>query len=113
MHSGCGGLPAVAQPNAVTPDWVEGAVEHAGPAPGPDDLVMVSFWTDRHHRYFEVVDHGQGPPPGADPGYRGRGMLLIQQMVASVSIDPGPRVPGYSRAIPTWLRSPGRVITQL
>jgi hypothetical protein len=45
---------------------------------------MVSFWTDRHHRYLEVVDHGQWPSPGADPGYRGRGMLLMQRMVAGI-----------------------------
>jgi hypothetical protein len=84
VHSGWAGLP-VAQPNALIPDWVEGAVEHADPAPGPDDLVMVSFWTDRHHHlYLEVVDHGQWPPPGADPGYRGRGMLLKQRMVAGI-----------------------------
>ena len=27
--------------------------------PGPEYLVMGTFWTDRHHVYLEVVDHGQ------------------------------------------------------
>jgi anti-sigma regulatory factor (Ser/Thr protein kinase) len=50
------------------------AIEHAYPAADPADLVMMSFWTDPHHLYVEVADHGRWRPPDTDtnPGYRGR-----------------------------------------
>jgi serine/threonine-protein kinase RsbW len=66
------------------------AIEHAYAAPGPGDLVTVSFGTDPHHLYLEVADHGQWRRPNADPGHRGRGTLIMQQVVESVSIRKDP-----------------------
>lgn len=63
------------------------AVEHAYTTPGPDDVVTVSFWTEVHHLYLEVADHGRWRAADPDPGFRGRGILIMRQMVGSVSID--------------------------
>ncbi len=61
------------------------AIEHAYVAPGPDDLVKVSFWTEPHHLNFEVADHGRWRVADAHPGHRGRGILIMRKMVGSVS----------------------------
>jgi hypothetical protein len=53
-------------------------------------VVTVSFWTDPHHLYVEVADHGRWREPDADPGYRARGILIMQQVVGSVSIQKSP-----------------------
>ena len=66
------------------------AIEHAYTAADPADLVTVSFWTELHHLYFEVADHGRWRQPDAEPGHRGRGILIMQQVVGSVSIHKGP-----------------------
>jgi serine/threonine-protein kinase RsbW len=66
------------------------AIEHAYAAPGPDDMVTVSFWTEPHHLCLEVADHGRWRAQAADPGHRGRGILIMQQVVGSVSIDEDP-----------------------
>ncbi len=66
------------------------AVEHAYAVPDPADLVTVSFWTDPHHLYVEVADHGRWREPDADPGYRARGIPIMRQVVGSVSIQKNP-----------------------
>jgi len=66
------------------------AIEHAYTTPGPGDLVTVSFGTDPHHLYFEVADRGRWRRPNVDPGHRGRGILIMQQVVGSVSIRNDP-----------------------
>jgi serine/threonine-protein kinase RsbW len=63
------------------------AIEHAYDAAGPSDLVKVSFWTDPHHLYFEVVDHGRWKEAVTNGGHRGRGIMIMQQMAGAVSID--------------------------
>ena len=71
-------------------------------------LVPDQTASDRQGRYPSV----RWPPLGADPGYRGREMSLVQQVVASLFIDPGPDGPRIQPRHPTtWLRSRGRVIT--
>jgi anti-sigma regulatory factor (Ser/Thr protein kinase) len=42
-------------------------IEHAYTAADPANLVTMSFWTDPHHLYFEVADHGRWRQPGTDP----------------------------------------------
>ena len=69
---------------------VSNAIEHAYVAPGPGDLVTVSLWTGPRHLYVEVADHGRWRWPDADPGHRGRGILIMQQVVGSVSIHKDP-----------------------
>ncbi|HEY0811737.1 MAG TPA: ATP-binding protein [Pseudonocardia sp.] len=66
---------------------VSNAIEHAYDPPGPDDLVEVTFWTDPNHFYVEVADHGHWKEATTNGGHRGRGILIMQQMVGSVSID--------------------------
>jgi len=66
------------------------AIEHAYLAPGPADRLTVSFWTGPHQLYVEVADHGRWRRPNADPGHRGRGILLMQQLAESVSIQKSP-----------------------
>lgn len=63
------------------------AVEHAYTTPGPTDLVTVSFWTQPRHLCIQVADQGRWREPDADPGHRGRGILIMQQVVESVSIE--------------------------
>jgi hypothetical protein len=71
------------------------AIEHAYVAPGPGDLVTVSLWTEPRHLHVEVADHCRWQRPDRDPGHRGRGILILQQVVGSASIRQGPgRHPG-------------------
>jgi anti-sigma regulatory factor (Ser/Thr protein kinase) len=66
------------------------AIEHAYPNPGPGDQVTVSFWTEPRHLNVEVADRGRWRQPDADCGHRGRGILIMQQMVESMSIHKNP-----------------------
>jgi serine/threonine-protein kinase RsbW len=66
------------------------AIEHAYPNPDPGDQITVSFWTEPRHLNVEVADHGRWRQPDADCGHRGRGILIMQQMVESLSIDKNP-----------------------
>jgi anti-sigma regulatory factor (Ser/Thr protein kinase) len=66
------------------------AIEHAYATPGPADQITVSFWTEPHHLNVAVADRGRWRQPKADPGHRGRGILIMQQMVESMSIHKDP-----------------------
>jgi anti-sigma regulatory factor (Ser/Thr protein kinase) len=85
------------------------AVEHAYPEPSPPGLVEIVFWAKPHRVETTVVDHGRWRPPPALPGYRGRGITLMQRLVDSVIIhfgSSGTRVllshalPGTARGLP-------------
>jgi serine/threonine-protein kinase RsbW len=66
------------------------AIEHAYPSPGPGDQITVSFWTEPRHLNVEVADRGRWRQPDADCGHRGRGILIMGQMVESMSIHKDP-----------------------
>jgi anti-sigma regulatory factor (Ser/Thr protein kinase) len=66
------------------------AIEHAYVAPGPGDLVTVSLWTEPRQLYVELADHYRWQRPDRDPGHRGRGILILQQVVGSASIHKDP-----------------------
>jgi len=66
------------------------SIEHAYTAADPTNRVTVSFWTDPHHLYIEVADRGRWRQPDTDPDHRGRGLLIMQQVVGSVSIHKDP-----------------------
>ena len=66
------------------------AIEHAYFAPGPSDLVTVSFWLGLPHLYVQVADQGRWRRPDAAPGHRGRGLLIMRKVIESVSIHKGP-----------------------
>ncbi|SHF29825.1 STAS domain-containing protein [Streptoalloteichus hindustanus] len=66
------------------------AVEHAYPD-GQDGLVRVTGSVERDGTIqVAVADGGRWRPPRADPGLRGRGLLLMQECVDRVVVDPSP-----------------------
>ena len=63
------------------------AIEHAYVLPGPTDLVVVRLWTEPHHLHCEVADRGRWKATDAAPGYRGRGIPLMTDMVGWLEIQ--------------------------
>src|SRR3954470_7842434 len=65
---------------------VSNSVEHAyGPAT-PDGTVELTFWTESDAVCVEVVDHGEWRIPSGQPTGRGRGIEIMQRLVAFVLI---------------------------
>ena len=65
---------------------VSNSVEHAyGPAT-PDGTVELTFWTEPDAVCVEVVDHGEWRIPSGQPTGRGRGIEMMQRLVAFVLI---------------------------
>jgi len=62
------------------------SVEHAYTPPTDDDTVELTFWTEPRAVCLEVVDHGRWRPPSDDPTERGRGIVMMQRLVAFVLI---------------------------
>jgi serine/threonine-protein kinase RsbW len=62
------------------------SVEHAYTPPTDDDTVELTFWTESRAVCLEVVDHGRWQTPSDDPGGRGRGIDMMQRLVAFVLI---------------------------
>jgi len=62
------------------------AVEHAYLTASPDDVVEVTFWTERDWVWIEIVDHGRWKTPSVLPNYRGRGIAIMERVVDSVLI---------------------------
>jgi len=62
------------------------SVEHAYPAPTADDTVELTFWTEPRAICVEIVDHGQWRTPSPEPTGRGRGIEIMQRVVAFVLI---------------------------
>jgi serine/threonine-protein kinase RsbW len=62
------------------------SIEHAyGPAT-LDGTVELTFWTEPDAVCVEVVDHGEWRIPSGQPTGRGRGIEIMQRLVASLSI---------------------------
>jgi serine/threonine-protein kinase RsbW len=62
------------------------SVEHAYTPPTADDTVELTFWTEPHAICLEIVDHGQWRTPSGEPTGRGRGIEMMQRLVAFVLI---------------------------
>ena len=62
------------------------SVEHAYHPATAEDTVDVTFWTEPHALYVEIVDHGVWQTPSEQPTGRGRGIEIMQQLVAFVLI---------------------------
>ncbi|WP_016697550.1 ATP-binding protein, partial [Actinoalloteichus spitiensis] len=76
------------------------AASHAYPD-ADGGSVSMRAWLDGQVVHVEVADHGRWRPPPADPGSRGRGLLLMERCVDQVELDrtsTGTRV-GLSRAV--------------
>ena len=61
-------------------------VEHAYLPATADDTVEVTFWTEPDAFYIEIVDHGVWQTPPNQPTGRGRGIEMMQRLVAFVLI---------------------------
>ena len=62
------------------------SIEHAYTPPTADDTVELTFWTEPHAICVEIVDHGHWRSPSDQPTGRGRGIQIMQRLVAFVLI---------------------------
>jgi serine/threonine-protein kinase RsbW len=62
------------------------SVEHAYTPPAADDTVELTFWTEPGAICVEIVDHGRWRTPAGQPTGRGRGIEIMQRLVAFVLI---------------------------
>ncbi len=62
------------------------ALEHAYPTAAVDDLLGVTFWTERHRVWTEIVDQGRWKNPAVPPRYRGCGIAMMERLVDTVLI---------------------------
>lgn len=69
---------------------VANGIEHAY-RPGEPGLVDVELeLRDAHAVAVRVVDHGRWQPRALDPGYRGRGLLMIERLADAVRVRSTP-----------------------
>jgi serine/threonine-protein kinase RsbW len=61
-------------------------VEHAYLPATADDTVELTFWTEPRAVCIEIVDHGTWQAPSAYPTARGRGIEMMQRLIAIVQI---------------------------
>jgi serine/threonine-protein kinase RsbW len=61
-------------------------IEHAFIPETADDTVELTFWTESQAVCIEVVDHGVWQTPSDQPNERGRGIQLMQRLMALVLI---------------------------
>jgi len=94
------------------------AIEHAHPTTSRHAVVELTFWTDNHAVWIEIVDHGEWKAPSTNRGSRGRGIPMMQRLVESVMIHydtRGTRVllrhplPGAARELSSDCRQPVRL----
>ncbi|MEJ8278547.1 ATP-binding protein [Pseudonocardia spirodelae] len=69
---------------------VSNSIEHAYGASGPDGTVTLRGDADGLRVRMEVSDHGRWRDPPEDPGYRGRGIGMIEAVAEDVRVEPGP-----------------------
>ncbi len=62
------------------------SVEHAYTPPTADDIVELTFWTEPHALCVDIVDRGHWRTPSDQPTGRGRGIQIMQRLVAFVLI---------------------------
>src|SRR4051812_40479564 len=62
------------------------SVEHAYTPPTGDGSVDVTFWTEPDAICLGIVDHGRWRTPSDDPTAPGRGIEIMQRLVAFVLI---------------------------
>ena len=62
------------------------SIDHAYHPASADDTVDVTYWTEPRALYIQVVDHGVWRTPSPQPTGRGRGIEIMQQLVAFVLI---------------------------
>jgi serine/threonine-protein kinase RsbW len=70
----------------ATSEAASNCIEHAYLPATADDTVEVTFWTEPDAFYIEIVDHGVWQPPSSQPTGRGRGIDIMQRLIAFVLI---------------------------
>lgn len=86
------GLPAATAADLVLSSYeaLANAADHAYPSgEGPVDLVAARTTDGRV--LVTVTDHGQWRPPPHDPGFRGRGLMMIKALSQRAEVTQGPR----------------------
>jgi anti-sigma regulatory factor (Ser/Thr protein kinase) len=61
-------------------------MEHAYRPATVGDTVDIRCWTEPHAVFVEIVDHGRWRTPTGEPSRRGRGIVMMQRLMASVEI---------------------------
>ena len=61
-------------------------MEHAYRPATVGDTVDIRCWTEPHAVFVEIVDHGRWRTPTGEPTRRGRGIVMMQRLMASVEI---------------------------
>jgi anti-sigma regulatory factor (Ser/Thr protein kinase) len=62
------------------------SMEHAYTPPTTDDTVELTFWTEPRAICVQIVDHGLWLTPAEQPTGRGRGIQIMQRLIAIVLI---------------------------
>jgi serine/threonine-protein kinase RsbW len=62
------------------------AVEHAYQPTTAEDTVELTFWLEAHAICIEIVDRGHWRAPAPAPGSRGRGLMLMSNIIHTVLI---------------------------
>ena len=62
------------------------SIEHAYLTPTPGDTVELTFWTEARAVCIEIVDHGAWRVPSGRSTGRGRGIEIMQKLLAFVLI---------------------------
>ncbi len=81
-------LPGQAEDDLVlaVSEAASNCVEHAYSPATADDIVELTFWTEPHAVCIQIIDHGQWRTPCDQPTRRGRGIAIMQQLIAFVLI---------------------------
>jgi anti-sigma regulatory factor (Ser/Thr protein kinase) len=61
-------------------------MEHAYRPATIGDTVDIRCWTEPHAVFVEIVDHGRWRTPTGEPTRRGRGIVMMQRLMASFEI---------------------------
>lgn len=82
------GLPGQAEDDLVlaVSEAASNCVEHAYSPATADDIVELTFWTEPHAVCIQIIDHGEWRIPSHQPTRRGRGIAIMQQLIAFVLI---------------------------
>jgi anti-sigma regulatory factor (Ser/Thr protein kinase) len=62
------------------------AAEHAYQPATAEDTVELTFWVEARAVCIEIVDHGRWRAPVPGPGFRGRGLMMMSNLINTVLI---------------------------
>jgi anti-sigma regulatory factor (Ser/Thr protein kinase) len=65
-------------------------VEHAYPPDHPDPMMRLHARVEHRHVRISISDHGHWRTPPAEPGYRGRGLIMMRSLTTELHLHPSP-----------------------